>query len=181
MKNFLGGARLSWRRILLLLTAIAVAAGVAIGLTVWASFDAAAATIPPGATVVTVTPVFGSDPNISRHHLDHAFTITDPAQVARIAGIINGLAPFPIGALSCAEGNGAAMKMTFKASLSGPTLSTVLATYTGCPRVWNLAAQNMPYLVDQTSSGQQVQQLVLSIAGVRWPYTPDVLPPVHRQ
>jgi hypothetical protein len=60
-------------------------------LTVWASFDAAAATIPPGATVVTVTPVFGSDPNISRHHLDHAFTITDPAQVARMAGIINGL------------------------------------------------------------------------------------------
>ena len=181
MKNFLGGARLSWRRILLLLAAIAVAAGVAIGLTVWASFDAAAVTIPPGATVVIVTPVFGSDPNISRHHLDHAFTITDPAQVARIAGIINGLAPFPIGALSCAEGNGAAMKMTFKASLSGPTLSTVLATYTGCPRVWNLAAQNMPYLVDQTSSGQQVQQLVLSTAGVRWPYTPDVLPPFHRQ
>ena len=52
MKNFLGGARLSWRRIVLLLTAIAVAAGVAIGLTVWASFDAAAATIPPGARVV---------------------------------------------------------------------------------------------------------------------------------
>jgi hypothetical protein len=180
MKNFLGGARHSWRRIWFLLTAIAVAAGVAIGLTVWASFDAAAATIPPGATVVTVTPVFGSDPNISRHHLDHAFTITDPAQVARIAGIINGLAPFPVNVLSCAEGNGAAMKMTFKASLSGPTLSTVLATYTGCPRVWNLAAQNMPYLVDQTSSGQQVQQLVLSIAGVRWPYTPDVLPPFHR-
>jgi len=47
--------------------------------------------------------------------------------------------------------------------------------------VWNLAARNMPYLVDQTSSGQQVQQLVLSTAGVRWPYTPDVLPPFHRQ
>jgi hypothetical protein len=180
MKNFLGGARLSWRRILLLLTAIAAAAGVAIGLTVWASFDAAAATIPPGTMVATVTPVFGSDPNIGRHHLDHAFTITDPAQVARIAGTINGLAPFPVNVLSCSEGNGAAMKMTFKASLSGPTLSTVLATYTGCPRVWNPAAQNMPYLVDQASSGQQVQQLVLSIAGVRWPYTPDVLPPFHR-
>jgi hypothetical protein len=50
-----------------------------------------------------------------------------------------------------------------------------------CPRVWNLAAQNMPYLVDQTSSGQQVQQLVHSIAGVRWQYTPDVLPSLHRQ
>jgi hypothetical protein len=47
--------------------------------------------------------------------------------------------------------------------------------------VWNLAAQNLPYRVDQASSGQQVQQLVLSIAGARWPYTPDVLPPFHRQ
>jgi hypothetical protein len=27
--------------------------------------------------------------------------------------------------------------------------------------------------------GAQVQQLVLAIAGVRWPYTPDVLPPFH--
>ena len=177
MKNFLGGARLFWRRVLFLLTAIAVTAAVAIGLTVWASFDAAAATVPPGATVMTVTPVFGSDPNISRHHLDHVFTITDPAKVAQVAGIINGLASFPIGELSCAEGNGAAMKMTFKSSPGGVTIATVLATYTGCPRVWNLAAQDMPYLVDQTNSGQQVQQLVLSIAGVRWPYTPAVLPP----
>ena len=29
------------------------------------------------------------------------------------------------------------------------------------------------------SAGQQVQQLVLAIAGVRWPYTPDVLPPLY--
>jgi hypothetical protein len=27
--------------------------------------------------------------------------------------------------------------------------------------------------------GAQVRQLVLAIAGVRWPYTPDVLPPFH--
>ena len=34
---------------------------------------------------------------------------------------------------------------------------------------------------DYTGSGQQVQRLVLAIAGVRWPYTPDVLPPHHHQ
>jgi hypothetical protein len=127
-----------------------------------------------------VTPVFGHDPNTSQHHLDHAFTITDPAVVARIAAIINGLAPFPIGELSCAEGNGAAMQLTFRTSLDGPTIATVLATYTGCPRVSSLDAQNMPDLEDYTSSGQQVQQLVLAIAGVRWPYTPDALPPFHQ-
>ena len=173
MMNFLTGARLFRRRILLLLTAIVVAAGVAIGLTVWAP-GATAGTIPSGARVLTVTPVFGQDPNISRHHIDHVFTIT------RIAGIINGLAPFPIGELSCAEGNGAAMQLTFRTSLSGPVVATVLATYTGCSRVWRLDTQNMPFLEDYTSSGQQVQQLVLAIAGVRWPYTPDVLPPFRR-
>src|SRR5579872_1267159 len=179
MKNFLGGARLSWRRVFFLLTAIAVAAGVAIGLTVWASFDAAAATIPPGATVVTVTPVFGSDPNLSRHHLDHAFTITDPAQVARIAGIINGLAPFPIGVLSCVRGNGAEVKLTFRARPHGKVLATVVATYTGCARVWNLNARDGRPVEDYTRSGRQLQAVVLSIAGVRWPYTPTALPPLQ--
>jgi hypothetical protein len=179
MTSLLTGARISRRRILFLLTAIVVAAGVAIGLAVWASGSAAAGTIPSGARVVTVTPVFGRDPNTSRHHLDHAFTITDPAKVARIAAVINGLAPFPVGVLSCAEDNGAAMQLTFRTSLGAPAVATVLATYTGCSGISRPDAPNMPVLEDQTSSGQQVQQLILAIAGVRWPYTPDVLPPFH--
>jgi hypothetical protein len=181
MTNFFTGARLSRRRILLLFTAIVVAVGVAIGLAVWPSGRAAAGTIPSDARVVTVTPVFGRDPNISRHHLDHAFTITDPAKVTRIAAIINGLAPFPVGVLSCAEDNGAAMQLTFRTSLGGPAVSTVLATYTGCSGISSPDAPNLPFLEDYTSSGQQVQQLVMAIAGVRWPYTPDVLPPLHHQ
>ncbi len=39
----------------------------------------------------------------------------------------------------------------------------------------------MPFLEDYTGSGQQVQQLVLAIAGVRWPYTPDVMPPFRHR
>jgi hypothetical protein len=175
MTNFAAGARSFRRRILLLLIAVAVAAGVSIGL----AGGAAAGTIPSGARVVTVTPVFGRDPNTSRHHLDHAFTITDPAKVARIAAIINGLAPFPIGVLSCAEDNGAAMRLTFRTSLHGRVIATLLATYTGCSGISRPDAPNMPFLEDYTRSGQQVQQLVLGIAGVHWPYTPDVLPPFH--
>jgi len=165
------------RRILLLLTAIAVAAGVAIGLAVWPSgtVGTAGGTIPGGARVVTVTPVFGLDPNTRRHHLDHPFTITNPAEVARIAAIINGLGRFPMGVLSCARGNGAAMQLTFRTSQGGPAVATVLATYTGCSGV---SRPDGPLFADYTSSGQQVQQLVLSIAGVRWPCTPDVLPPL---
>ena len=181
MTSLVTGARISRRRIVFLLTAIVVAAGAAIGLAVWPSGRAAAGTIPPGARVVTVTPVFGRDPSTGRHNLDRAFTITDPAKVARIAAIINGLVPFPAGVLSCAEDNGAAMRLTFRTNLGGPAVATVFATYTGCSGIAGPDAPDMPFLEDYTSSGQQVQQLVLATAGVRWPYTPDVLPPFHHR
>jgi hypothetical protein len=176
MNKFFTGA---WRRTLFLLTATVAAAVVAIGLVVWTSGSASAGTIPSGARVLTVTPVFGRDPNIGRHHLDHAFTITDPAKVARIAAIINSLAKFPQGELSCSEDNGAAMRLAFRTTRGSPALATVLATYTGCSGIATPDAPNVPLLVNRTSSGQLVQQVVLAIARVRWPYTPNVLPPFH--
>lgn len=180
MTLFAAGARLSRRRFVYPLIAIAAALAAAIAVTLSLAAGAAAATIPAGARVVTVTPVFGQDPDVSRHHLDHAFTITDPAQVARIAAVIDGLARFPIGELSCARDNGAEMQLTFRTSPGGRVLATVVATYTGCPLVWNTDARDTRYLDDYTRSGQQVQQLVLSIAGVRWPYPPTALPPLPR-
>jgi hypothetical protein len=176
MNNLRAEGRLS-RRLLGFLAAGALAVGIATPLALWPQ-GAAAGTIPGGARVVTVTPVFGTDPNISRHHLDHAFTITDPAKVARIEAIINGLARFPIGALSCTRGNDAAMKLTFKTSAHGRAVATVFATYTGCQQVW-FANPDRPPLQDYTRSGKQLQRLVLSIAGVRWPYTPNALPPMN--
>jgi hypothetical protein len=176
MTLFRSGARSARRRIVFPLAAVAAATVVVLGLTGWAP-GASAGTVPSGARVLTVTPVFGQDPNVSRHHLDHAFTITDPAKVARIAAIINGLAPFPVGELSCAEDNGAAMRLTFRASPHGPVVATLLATYTGCAGV---SRPGGPLFEDDTRSGQQVQRLVLAIAGVRWPYPPDVLPPLPR-
>jgi len=182
MTLFAAGPRLSRRRFVYPLTAIA-ALGLALALTLSLAVSTAAATAagpaPSGARVLTVTPVFGQDPNVSRHHLDHAFTITDPAKVARIAAIINGLAPFPIGILSCARGNGAEMKLTFRARPHGKVLATVVATYTGCARVWNLNARDGRPVEDYTRSGRQLQAVVLSIAGVRWPYTPTALPPLQ--
>src|SRR5580704_16633501 len=178
MTLFLTGARPARRRIVFPLAAVAAAAVVVLGLTAWAP-SASAGTVPSGARVLTVTPVFGQDPNVSRHHLDHAFTITDPAKVARIAAIINGLAPFPIGVLSCVRGNGAEMKLTFRARPHGKVLATVVATYTGCARVWILNARDGRPVEDYTRSGRQLQAVVLSIAGVRWPYTPTALPPLQ--
>jgi hypothetical protein len=69
------------------------------------------------------------------------------------------------------------MRLTFRTSVGGRATATVLATYTGCAGVARPGAPNMPFLEDYTNSEQQVQQLVLALAGGRWPYTPDVPPP----
>jgi len=188
MTDFPAPARLSWWRVLFLFAAGVVDAAVLTGLVAWLAGGPAASTSPSGAVTrtipsdaraLTVTPVFGRDPNIRWHHLDHAFTITDPAKVARIAAIINGLAKFPAGAYTCGGDNGAAMRLTFKTSLGGPAVATVLAKYGGCEGIATPADPTFPFLVGYTSSGQDVQQLVLAIAGVRWLYRPDAMPPLR--
>jgi len=164
---------------------VAALAGVAAGLAIGLAAPAVPSRIPADAGVVTVTPVFDYAPGTSRETPDAAFTITDPAKVAQIAAVISGLRQLPAGPYGCpAEADFpmllTSMQLTFRTSPGGPVIATVLATYTGCSRVWRLDTQNIPFLEDYTSSGQQVQQLVLTIAGVRWPYTPDVLPPFHQ-
>ena len=155
-----------------LLIAVVAAVGVAIGLIVWPS-SAAAGTIPSSARVVTVTPVFGRDPNISRHHLDHAFTITDPAKVARIAALIDGLARFPAGTFSCPADFGGQMRLTFATGPGGPVVARVAAEYDGCRDVsLNVGGRNMPALRDDPDSWPPVQQRILAIAGVSWPVQP---------
>jgi hypothetical protein len=68
---------------------------------VWLPARPVAERIPPAASVLTVTPVFGLNPDSRAERLDRAFTVTDPATVARIAAVVNGLTRFPDGAFSC--------------------------------------------------------------------------------
>ena len=52
-------------------------------------------------------------------------------------------------------------------------VATVSADYTGCQFAWVTAgAHTVSPLDENTSSGQPVQQQVLAIADVRWPYPP---------
>ena len=82
---------------------------------VWLPARPAAERVPPDATTVTVTPVFGFNPNPRARRLDRAFTVTDPAKVARIAAVVNGLTRFPDGAYSCPADVGGLMRLTFSA------------------------------------------------------------------
>jgi hypothetical protein len=144
---------------------------------VWLPARPAAERIPPDARVLTVTPAFGLQADKSLERLDPAFTVTDPAKVAGIAAVIDGLTLFPPGAYSCPADFGAAMRLTFRASTDGPVLARLGAEYNGCGIVSiSVRGRSMPALSDYTKSGQRLQQRVLAIAGVRWPYSPGTPP-----
>ena len=63
-----------------------------------------------------MTPVFGFNPNPRARRLDRAFTVTDPAKVARIVAVVNGLTRFPDGSFSCPAEFGGQMRLTFAAA-----------------------------------------------------------------
>ena len=122
--------------------------------------------------------MFDFDSGPSPGEPDGAFTITDPATVAKIAAIIDGLRQLPDGTYSCPAEAGSAMiltsmQLTFRTASGGPVVATVGAEYVGCPFAWvTVGAQTVWPLDENTSSGQSMQQQVLAIAGARWPYPP---------
>ena len=129
--------------------------------------------VPPTAAVLTVTPVFGLNRDPRAERLDRAFTVTDPAQVARIAAVVNGLARSPAGAFSCPADSGAQMRLTFSVGPGGPVVARLTAEYGGCGIVSvRIGGRDMPGLSEAPRSGPPLQQQVLAIAGVSWPVEP---------
>ena len=114
----------------------AILAGVAAGLVI--EFAAGVpGRIPADAQVVTVTPVFDFGSGPSRGEPDSAFTITDPATVAKIAAVIDGLRQLPDGTYNCPAEAGSApmltsMQLTFRTVPGGPVVATVDADYVDC-------------------------------------------------
>jgi hypothetical protein len=167
-------ARPGQRRLVYACAALAgVMAGLVIGLAARSP-----GRIPADARVVTVTPVFDFGSGPGRGTPDAAFTITDPATVAAIAAVIDGLGQLPDGTYSCpSEADTAmmltSMQLTFRTAPGGPVVATFGADYVGCQLAWVTAGTRTVWPLDEnTSSGQPVQQQILAIAGVRWPYPP---------
>ncbi len=143
----------------------------------WLPTRPASERIPADARAVTVTPVFGLQPDRARERLDRAVTVTDPAAVARIAALIDSLPLFPRGMFSCPADFGAAMLLTFRTRPGGPVVAVLRAEYNGCGiATLTIRGHEMPALSDCTSSGQSLQQRVLAIAGISWPYSPGTPP-----
>jgi hypothetical protein len=140
---------------------------------VWLPARPVAERIPPAARVLTVTPVFGFNPDPRAERLDRAFTVTDPATVARIAAVVNGLTRFPGGTFSCPAESGGQMRLTFFTRTGGPMVARLTAPYSGCGVVSvRIDGRDMPGLSEYPRSGSPLQQQVLAIAGASWPVEP---------
>lgn len=186
MMEFPAAARPRWRRIVYFSAAFAgVAAGLAIGLVLRPvpgptarqpprpAARQAPGRIPADARVLTVTPVLPFDPGTRQQWPGSAFTITDPAKVARIAAVIDALPQLPPGVYDCPFGTGSgmqltSMQLTFRTTPGGPVVAGLIAVYATCQHVGITVGAHAEWLGDYTISGQQLQQQVLTIAGVRW-------------
>jgi hypothetical protein len=127
---------------------------------------------------VTVTPVFPLNADTGREWPGPAVTITDPAKVARIVAVINALPQLPSGVYDCPFGNGSprqlsSMQLIFRTAPGGPMVASLTAAYANCQHVWINVGAQVFWLGDYTTSGQDLQQQVLAIADVRWPYPPS--------
>jgi hypothetical protein len=140
---------------------------------VWLPARPAAERITAGVTRITVTPVFGFNRNPRAKRLDHAFTVTDPAKVARIVALVNGLTRFPDGTFSCPADFGGQMRLTFFTRPGRRAAARLIAEYAGCGIVSvRIGGRDMPALSEYPQSGPRLPQQVLAIAGVSWPVTP---------
>lgn len=174
MMDSYAAARPDRRRIVYLVAALAgLAAGVAIGLAARLP-----SRIPADVRVVTVAPVFDFESGAGDETPDPAITITDPAKVAQIVEVIDSLrqlAPGPYGCPSEADYPMllTSMQLTFQTVPGGPAVATAGADYVGCQFAWvTVGAQTVWPLDENTGSGLSLQQQVLAIAGISWPYTP---------
>jgi hypothetical protein len=130
---------------------------------IWLPAKPAAERIPATAKVVMIMRVPGSEPQPAG---GAPVTITDPGKVARIAAVIDGLPVFPPGMGFCPLADGSGMRLTFRATLSGPALAVVTAQTGGCGAVAVTIGGNPMPTLGQAAS---MQQQVTTIAGLHWP------------
>jgi hypothetical protein len=129
----------------------------------WLPARPAAERLPAAARVVTITHVPGSEPQPAG---DAPVTITNPPLVARIAAIVDALPVFPPGIASCLLSDGSGMRLTFRATPSGPALAEVTAQTDGCESVAvTIGGKSMPTLAQSAS----LQQQVATVVGLHWP------------
>jgi hypothetical protein len=135
------------------------------GYSMWLPPRPVAENITASARVLTITPMVGPLPATAS--ADHQITVTDPARVARIAAMVDGLPLYPdFDWIECGRGPGPGMRLTFRASTGSRPLAVVTANVQACSVVLVVVnGKQMPNLDGADTLFQQV----MDIAGFHWP------------
>jgi hypothetical protein len=163
---------LNVRRSLLLLLAGAVAPG--FGLAACASASSAApagvhVAIPAAARAVTLSLDYGG--NADGRKPPAPVTVTSPARVSEVAGLVAGQPSAPPGPISCPFSDGKALKLVFRADQGGPAVATAELSLNGC-EFTELTVGAKDHALGEYASARSMAARVLQVAGVSWKLPP---------
>jgi hypothetical protein len=161
----------------LLLLAGAVAPVFALTACASASSTAPTAThvaIPAAAQTVTLSLNYGG--NADGRKPPAPVTVTSPAKVREIAGLVAGQPPEPPGEIACPASDNKALKLVFHADPGGPALATAVLSLNGC-EFTELTVGAKDYGLGKYASGRPMAARVLQAAGVPWKLPPFQWPP----
>jgi hypothetical protein len=121
--------------------------------------------IPSGATAATIT----LDPDINVHvKPPKPVTITNPAEIRRLAALIDGLPPFPLGRYACPFNGNARLVLAFRAAPGGPVRAAATIELEGCEGV-DLTIGGVPQPTRGVpDGGRKDAAQALKIAGLNW-------------
>lgn len=136
----------------------------------WIPARPATEVIPSAARVVTITM---TDSTMTGNTAETAAepkpaTITNPAEVRRIAALLDGLPLILPEAYSCPTGGNGDLTLAFKARTHAPALATATAELTGCAFIdLTIGGRQQPRL-GPGGAGRTLARQALTIAGLNW-------------
>jgi hypothetical protein len=128
----------------------------------WTPARSPAERVPAAVKVITITAQ--PDMNIP-HDIPAPVTVTDPAKVARIVSLLDGLNIDSSGTHGCPAMSGRGITLAFLARAGGPALASASEELPSCGYLdFSIGGRKQPTLSD----GGPFAQKVLGIAGVKW-------------
>ena len=138
-----------------------------------AALAPAVAMIPGAARQVTLSMNYGTNANGRKP--PSPVTVTDPAKVSAIAGLVAGQPPWPPGTYSCPMADGMAIDLAFRARPGGPALATAVLDLNGCGGT-DLTVGGKDYDLGHPDSARPLAAKVLKAAGAPWKLPPFYWP-----
>lgn len=129
--------------------------------------------IPNAARQVTLSMNYGR--NAHGRRPPAPVTITDPARVGGLVGLVTRLPPWPPGTYNCPGGDGMALHLAFRARPDGPPLASADLALNGCEGTY-LTVGGKDYVLGHPGSARRFAAKVLRVAEVRWKLPPFYWP-----